>query len=345
MWNPESKGVYAVEFDPETGNWSGEPEVVLEWHHPGFLLKHPDKPVLYVSGGPDKSRQASISALKMIGKHLEPISTIPTGGAMVTHAAIAPSGKFLVTADYQHGSVQVFSLDDAGSVREKLQHIDHGKGTETHPRQDRAHPHYVAFSPGGKWVVVPDLGANALFVYPVREAAPYLGEYDKFRSSPGAGPRHMKFSADGRFAWVVNELDLAVSTFGWTEGSGELTLLSRVPALPPELADGETINTGSEIQVHPSGKFLYTGKRGNDSISVFSINAENGSLTRRQVQPIRGDWPRHFAIHPSGKWLICAARHSDSVGVFAIDPETGMLTYKRRSIIHVPGPTWVEIIR
>jgi 6-phosphogluconolactonase len=343
-WNPESKGVYAIGFNPETGQWTGSPELALEWENPGFLLKHPHQAVLYASGGPDGDRQEGISALRITGYGLEPLKTVSTGGSGVTHAAIHPTGKFLVTADYAQGSVTVFPVDADGMPGPPVHQVAHGPGTGTHPRQDSAHPHYVAISPGGNWVIIPDLGANALFVYPVLENAPYLGEGRKFASVANAGPRHMKFSPDGGFAWVVNELDLTVSTFNWDEETGTLARVSRASALPEELAAGELVNTASEIQVHPCGKFLYTGNRGNDSLTVFAINPEDGSLTRRQVQPVRGDWPRHFALHPSGKWLLCAARHSNSVGIFAIDPEKGTLTYTRQSLIHVPGPTWVEIL-
>jgi 6-phosphogluconolactonase len=344
-WNPESKGVYAVGFNAETGEWSGEPEVALEWESPGILLQHPRTPVLYASGGPEGEPQDGLSALEITGNGLRRLKTVSTGGSRVTHAAIAPSGKFLVTADYQHGSVAVFPIDAEGMPGQRDHQVAHGPGAGSHPRQERAHPHYVAFSPGGNWVIVPDLGANALFVYPVLEDPPFLGEAREWASVPNAGPRHMKFSPDGRFAWVLNELDLTVTTFHWDEESGILERHARANALPKELAAGEIVNTASEIQVHPSGKFLYTGNRGNDSVSVFTINPEDGSLTRQQVQPIRGDWPRHFALHPSGKWLLCAARHSNSVAVFSINPETGTLTYMRQSVIHVPGPTWVEIRR
>jgi len=93
----------------------------------------------------------------------------------------------------------------------------------------------------------------------------------------------------------------------------------------------ETFNSASEIRVHPSGKFVYSANRGNDTISVFRVDDATKKLTLVEVEPIRGSWPRNFNLDPTGKWLIAAGQHSNTAAVFSIDQSTGELTFNRQS--------------
>ncbi|MEM7384427.1 MAG: beta-propeller fold lactonase family protein, partial [Verrucomicrobiota bacterium] len=157
---------------------------------------------------------------------------------------------------------------------------------------------------------------------------------------PGSGPRHMKFSQDGRFAYVLNELSLAITVFAWNPDKGELAPLQTIRTLTEDTKAKESFNSASEIRIHPSQKFVYSANRGNDTVTVFKRDGESGKLTLVEVEPIRGAWPRNFNLDPSGRWLLTAGRDSNTIAAFAVDAETGELTYKR-SIISVPGPICV----
>ena len=113
-----------------------------------------------------------------------------------------------------------------------------------------------------------------------------------------------------------------------------------MPTLSEEVKAKENFNSASEIRVHPSGKFVYSANRGNDTITAFKVEPSSGKLSVIEVEPIRGGWPRSFAIDPSGKWLLAAGRDSNTVAVFQINPENGQLMYTR-NVSMVPSPICV----
>ena len=142
-------------------------------------------------------------------------------------------------------------------------------------------------------------------------------------TKPGAGPRHVAFHPNDRFAYVINELDSTVVGYSWQAQTGTLTELQRLSTLP----EGFTGNSScAEIAVHPSGKFLYGSNRGHDSIAVFALDPITGRMTAAQHESTQGKTPRFFAIDPTGRWLLACNQGSDSIVLFRIDAQSGRLT-------------------
>ncbi len=164
-----------------------------------------------------------------------------------------------------------------------------------------------------------------------------LRQIDVAMSVPGGGPRHMKFSVDRKFVYLLNELSLSVTTFAFDPASGKLKKQGTVPALSEEVKAKETFNSSSEILVHPNGKFIYSANRGHDSVTVYAADAAKGELEVLEVEHIRGAWPRNINLDPSGKWLLAAGQNSNTISVFAIDQESGELSFPRGSVWNVPG--------
>ena len=148
----------------------------------------------------------------------------------------------------------------------------------------------------------------------------------------------MRFSPDGKFIYLLNELSLSVTTFAWDAETGTAKRLSTTPALSEEAKAAESFNSSAEILVHPSGKFVYSSNRGHDSVTVFSADTATGKLEVIQVQPIRGAFPRNINLDPTATWLLAAGADSGTVAAHRIDPQTGKLTYQRGVIIQVPAP-------
>jgi 6-phosphogluconolactonase len=155
---------------------------------------------------------------------------------------------------------------------------------------------------------------------------------------PGGGPRHLRFSTDGKFIYLLNELTLSVTTFAWDAAKGTANPLTTEPALSVQDKEGETFNSSAEILVHPNGRFVYSSNRGHDSVSVYRANSKSGKLKVVQVQPVRGAFPRNINLSPNASWLLAAGADSNTVAAHRVDPETGKLTYQRGSIVNVPSP-------
>ena len=150
----------------------------------------------------------------------------------------------------------------------------------------------------------------------------------------------MKFHPNGKWIYVLNELDLSVSVFGYDAAAGTMVIKETVPTVSKAELRKEQFTSASEIHVHPSGKFLYAANRGHDSITGFAVNPNMGALTVIGNTNVRGATPRNFNLDPSGKWLLAAGQDSHSLASFAVDAATGALTYNR-SVIHTPAPICV----
>jgi len=250
-----SKGIYRSTFDTETGEL-GQAELAAEIGSPGFLALHPKRTNLYAVAQNDQGPCVAAYRIKNNGS-IELINTTPIGDGSGAHIAVHLSGKFLLTAQYGGGSVAVFPLDSNGKVEARSQLIEHKGGSGVvDGRQDKPHPHWVGFSPDSRYAFVPDLGIDQIVIYKVDENSPKLMPHGHAEALPGAGPRHMRFSVDGSYIYLLNELRLSVTTFAYDSEAGTTKQLSTTKALSEVVKAKEVFNSSSEIIVHPNGRFI-----------------------------------------------------------------------------------------
>ncbi|MBT7982193.1 MAG: beta-propeller fold lactonase family protein, partial [Akkermansiaceae bacterium] len=196
-----SKGIYMSKFDTESGKLS-QASVAAEINGPGFLAWHPDGTKIYAVAGIDGGPGVAGFHVKEDGS-LEKFTTslVRDGGG--THVAVHPSGKFLLTAQYGGGSTAFFPLNKNGELGQSVV-IDHDGGSKVvGTRQNSPHPHWCGFSPDGQYAFVPDLGTDNIHIYKVSADQNSITKHALAASVPGGGPRHMRFSADGKFIYLL----------------------------------------------------------------------------------------------------------------------------------------------
>ena len=197
-------------------------------------------------------------------------------------------------------------------------------------RQEKPHAHWVGTSPDNRFVFVPDLGMDKVVIYRLDVEKADLTPHGFGQCPAGGGPRHMKFGANGKFVYVLNELELSVTVFAYDAEKGTMTALQTIPTVSEEAKAKEMFVSSSEIRVHPSGKFVYAANRGHDTITAFRVDEATGKLALIEIEPVRGGWPRNFNVDPTGE-VVAGGGDGDSnnIAVFAIDGETGELAYTR----------------
>ncbi|HEY2953325.1 MAG TPA: beta-propeller fold lactonase family protein, partial [Verrucomicrobiae bacterium] len=136
---------------------------------------------------------------------------------------------------------------------------------------------------------------------------------------------HIAFHPQGRFAYVINEMACTMTAFACDASKGALTEIQTLSTLPEGEAMKASYST-AEVEVHPSGKFLYGSNRGHNTIVVYAIDPGTGRLTLVEHQSTQGRTPRNFGIDPTGAFLLAANQDSHTVVVFRIDGKTGRLT-------------------
>jgi 6-phosphogluconolactonase len=340
---PGADGIYRARFDTASGRL-GKAGRAAELAAPGFLALHPEGDKLYAvagfEGGP------GVAGYR-IGKDggLELINRSPTGDGGGAHVAVHPSGRFLLTAQYGGGSVALFPLDRDGRLGTAQLSRHEGGSRVFEKRQESPHPHYCGFSPDGRFALVPDLGLDKVVIYKVDASGPSIEPHGFAEALPGAGPRHLKFSADGKFIYLLNELSLSVTTFAWDAESGTTRRMGTVPTLSEEAKAKEAFNSAAEIVVHPGGSHVYSSNRGHDTVTAYRVDPADASLEVIQLQPVRGAFPRNINLTPCGGWLLAAGADSNTISVHRVNPETGELTYQTKGVIHVPAPICILFAR
>jgi 6-phosphogluconolactonase len=319
----ESRGIYRLRFDDRTGALGLE-GLAAATTSPSFLTTDPKGRLLLAVNEDDRTAPGeggvSSFAVEAGTGALRFLSQQPSGGAWPCHLVLEARGRFALVANYG-GSVTVLPLSAEGLLSPVVARAD-PEGRGPHARQEGSHAHGVYLDAAQRRLLVPDLGLDKVLVYAFDAAHGRLAPADPPAAAlgPGAGPRHLAWSPDGRFLHAVNELDSTVTTFAWD--GRRLESRGTVRTLPDDFR-GES--STAEIAAHPNGRFLYVSNRGHDSLAVFAVDPATGSLRRTAVAPAGGKTPRHFALSPSGRFLLAAHQDSNTVVVFRIDPATGGL--------------------
>ncbi len=327
-----SRGIHALRLDGRTGALTA-PQLVAEAANPTFLTLHPNGRVLYsvcesgmVDGKPGGAVRAY--AIDAVTGALSLLNEQRSGGLGLAHLAVDATGHTLAAVSYGGGYVVAFPLEAGGHVGPRSVLIpQQGPLGPNRARQNQSHAHCVTFSPDNRFVLVADLGFDRVFSYRLDPARALLTPNDPpfITIEPGTGPRHSKFSTDGRFFYVLNEIDGSVTACAYDAARGTGTPFQHISTLPAGFLVTDP-DRAAEIHVHPNGRFLYTSNRGHDSIAIFAIAADTGRLTLVEIAPAGGKEPRNFALSPDGAWLVCAHQYSDTLAVFRVDPASGRLT-------------------
>ncbi|MBI4471483.1 MAG: lactonase family protein [Acidobacteria bacterium] len=258
------------------------------------------------------------------------------------HLVLDHEGRNLLVANYGSGSVSVLPVQSDGRLGEPTDLVQHSGKSVDPDRQEGPHAHCVTLDPANRFAFVCDLGLDKVMAYRYdaekRKLTPNEPAFAPI--TPGAGPRHMVIRPDGRFAYVINEVNSTIIVFAYDPEAGALKELQTVSTLP---GYWEGANTTAEVEVHPSGKYLFASNRGHNSVVLYTIDPDKGTLTWVEEQGTGGKTPRHFGIEPSGKYLAIANQNSDTVLAARIDAGNGRL--KPSGIFaSVPSPACVKFL-
>jgi 6-phosphogluconolactonase len=343
---PSSKGIYAYRFDAKTGK-AEELGLAAETANPSFLTLDPSRSFLYAVNEISNfhnQHTGAISSFRIDPKtgKLTLLNQVSSAGAGPCFIALDRTGKHLLAANYEAGSVAVFPiLPDGrlGAATSSIRHSGHGADPE---RQEGPHPHWIGLSVNNKLAVTTDLGLDKLFVYRFEPSTGSLAgtSSTSFSLPPRSGPRHFTFDSSGKFGYLISEMSSTITAFSFDQESGALHELQTISTLPKDFAGN---NDTAEIAIHPDGKFLYGSNRGHDSIAVFAVDQKSGNLTSIERVPSGGVKPRTFEIDPSGSYLFVANQISNKVVIFRIDRNTGQLTPAGEEL-DVPSPVCVKFL-
>lgn len=341
-----SQGIYAFRFDGDSGKLKPL-GVVAQTPDPSWVALHRSGKYLYAVNEAGRNSMVSAFALDPGSGKLTLLNQLPALGEDPCYLSFDRSGKFALVANYTSGNVVVFPIAADGQLGAATANVrDQGALGPNKERQQGPHAHWIATSAGNRYAYVADLGLDKVLIYKFDAAGGTLTVPDATPDpvfspavAPGSGPRHLAFSRNGSFLYVLGEVQSTVTVF---ENDSRETYreLQTISLLPPGFSGR---NDAAEITIHPNGKFLYASNRGRDSIALFRIDMGSGKLTAAGDFSVEGKEPRNFVIDPTGAFLLAADQLSDKIVTFRIDQKTGALT-PLRYFVDVPAPVCIAFL-
>lgn len=343
----DSQGIYQLSMDSQTGKLSLV-NVTENVENPSFLAIHPNQKYLYAVNEVrdfqgQKSGAVSAFSIDPQSGNLTFLNQQASQGGDPCHLVVDATGKYVLVANYGGGNICSLPLLKNGTLKESTSFVQH-KGSSVNPaRQKAPHAHSINLDSQNSHAIVADLGIDQLRVYQFNAEDGSLtpNPVPGFKLPPGAGPRHFTFHPSGKWGYVINELNLTVTAMNYDAKTGTFEEIQTISTVPP----GTDLkgNSTAEVQVHPSGRFLYGSNRGPNTLAMYRIDEQTGKLTSIGFQPTGGAMPRNFKIDPSGTFLLAANQNTDNIVVFRIDQKTGLLQPTGHEI-QVPKPVCIKFI-
>jgi 6-phosphogluconolactonase len=338
------EGIYLYELNADTGALKKVSAFPAE--EASYLAIHPNKRYLYAVNelmkfdGKDSGAVSAFSIAPKTGE-LTFINQQPSHGGAPCYITTDKAGKNVLVANYMGGNVASFPVKADGQLEAATDIEQHEGAGPNKDRQEAVHAHCIIPDPNNRFAFAVDLGVDKIFIYKLDEQGKLVPNNPAYvETKPGAGPRHITFHPNGRYAYVVNELDSTMNAYAYDPQAGILKELQTVSMLPEGFTGKSQC---ADLEVSQDGRFLYGSNRGHNSITVFAIDKGTGKLTPVEHVSTQGNWPRNFTIVPGGKLMLVANERSNNIVAFKIDSRSGKLS-PTGQVAEVPAPVCMLIV-
>ena len=331
-----SEGIYVYRMDQSTGALTQAS--FIKSGNPSFVTLDPSKRFLFAV---NETANGAVSAFRIdpVSHELTALNKQSSEGADPCHLMVDSHRRCVLVANYTGGNVAVLPIQRDGSLG-AASDVEQHEGSGPRAQQQSAHAHCIKLDRANRYAYAADLGTDKVMIYRFNRAATKLDAAPQPFAAlhSGAGPRHLTLHPNGRFLYVINELDSSITTFRSDPVRGTLTAFESVSTLPRDFTGTSYC---ADIHVSRSGRFLYGSNRGHNSIVVFAIDPRTGRLSLVEHVSTQGKWPRNFTIEPSGRFLLVANQHTDNVVSYHIDSQTGRLT-PTGHVTEIPVPVCLQ---
>jgi len=335
----KAEGIYLLHRNNEDGHLEMK-STVAKMVNPSFLTISPDGQNLYAVSEVADGLGGFIYAFEIKNDNsLFLLHKLSTDSPAPCHVSLDNKGQYVFVANYLGGVVKMYKrMDDGRLSPSDLLNLE---GSGILPEQEGPHAHAVKVSPDDRFAFIADKGSNKIWNFKIDTVEGKLlpNEQPFMELQDGAGPRHFTFHPNGKFAYVINELDNTINAYSYESSVGRLSELQSISTLPDNF---ENPSFSADIHVHPNGKFLYGSNRGHDSIVIFKIDENSGKLSIIDHVSTRGHFPRNFAIDGTGSYLYVANQNSDNIVLFSIDQDNGTLTFSDH-ILKIKTPVCIYL--
>lgn len=320
-----SEGIYVFKFNTKTGDFVPV-SIAKGIKNPSYLTISANKKNIYAVSEIDKKGAVNAYKFDENSGELHLINSVSAKGDGPCHAEINKEGNLLSIANYSEGNLSVFQINKDGSLADNPQVIQHSGSGPNKGRQDKSHMHSTNWIPDKNEFLAVDLGTDQVVHYQINKSKLEPIAEGTTHLKPGAGPRHLAFHKNGKFVYVINELDNTISCF--KNENNKLSQFQNISTLPTNYKE---VSYCADIHISPDGKYLYGSNRGHNSLAIYKIENE-GRLKLVDIQSVNGAWPRNFLITDDGAFILVANQNSDNITIFKRNKTTGKITATGKEI-------------
>ena len=325
----DKKGIYVVDFDGQQLQFK---QHLPTEDFPSYIIRKDNHLYASLKNATKKNVNGGVGVFEIKDDGIQLKDHFASGGRSYTHLCLTEDEQTLFVANYHVGTTAMYALSNH-KVLQKTAVVHHeGKGPDPLGRQKTPHVHYVGFTPDHKYVYSVDLGSDKVVLYEYTKDQ--LKLYRKQDIVPGSGPRHMIFSEDGRFAYLINEIANNIMVFRYH--AGMFTMVQMISTLPRHFKGN---SDAAAIRLSKSGTHLFVSNRGHDSIAMYSVNKETGKLFLLYMVHT-GKNPRDFNILDD-KYLIVGCQSSNWIEVLKLDLENDIME-RTGQVLDIPAPVCIE---
>jgi len=341
----DSQGIEIYRMNEQTGTLSFR-KTVPQIKNPSYIKLSPDQKYLYAVNELlkwDGKPQGAVAAFSVDWQNgdLHLINQVPSEGRAPCYITMPQNGRFVLVTNYLDGIVLSLAVLKNGGVGEPVTMIPFSGSGFNKTRQNASHVHSINLDPQNTFAVIADLGTDKLTMlsFNLKSGQLKVLKDQSAQTAPGAGPRHLTFSANGKYVYVANELNNTVEAFSIDSAYGSLHHFQTIRTIPD---DYKGSNYPADIHLSPNGRFLYVSNRGHESLAVFAVRKHNGKLKRLATSSVYGSRPRNFILSKDGQYLLAANQKSKNIVTFRCDAHSGLLK-KQASVNTIASPACLQI--
>lgn len=330
----DDKGIYIVDFNTALQSLKLIQHIVTP-DYPSYMITKSNTLFVAYKNASRNNAGGGIGSFSIYKDELISNTTYNASGRSYTHLCVSDNNRYVFAANYHVGAIASYLLEN-NKVVSKIGSVHHqGLGPDLLKRQTGPHVHYVGFTPDKQYVYAVDLGSDKVVLYTYKDGILEEDVEHTLNVVPGSGPRHMIFSKDGRFAYLVNEIANSVMVFKYLDK--RFSLIQVIHTTPRHF---HGFSSASAIHLSGSGKHLFVSNRGHDSIVLYRVNQETGKISLLYMVHT-GASPRDFNILDD-KFLIVGAQDDNELEVLTFNEEKEELV-RTASTLHLPAPVCIAI--
>lgn len=323
--NKNSCGIKIYDVDMENGRFTEKDQVEIT-NSSYVTISHNQKYLYSIT-------DFGVEAYKIMKDGgLEVINHASINGMRGCYLSTDYEDKFLFVAGYHDAKLTVLRLAQDGGIGEITEEIFHKGLGSIAERNFRPHINCVKMTRDNRFLCAADLGMDHVVVYELNHILGKLSQVDIIRSEQESAPRHLKFSKDGQFLYIVHELKNYIDVYKYTMDEHKNPVFDKIQnisTLNPYHAGG---SAASALNFSNDFKYLCSSNAGDNSVILYSINQETGLLSKIFCLPVSGDYPKDAGLFPDNRHLVSLNHESNSMTFFNVDTEKGTLVMNGREI-------------